>query len=76
MANYAILCHLIAGLANPMLLAMRPAIQPDSLPEPAEMKAHPTSRVLASVHNPLKNNCFTKATASHWQAGSGRCSPA
>jgi hypothetical protein len=58
MANYAILCHLTAGLANVMLLTARHAIQPDSLPEPAEIKAHPTSRVLGSAHNPLNNNNF------------------
>jgi hypothetical protein len=43
MANYAILCHLAAHLANAMLPSARHAIQPDSFPEPAEMKAHPTS---------------------------------
>jgi hypothetical protein len=43
MANYAILCHLLADLANAMLLTARRAIQPDSLPEPAEIKAHLTS---------------------------------
>jgi len=43
MANYAILCHLTADLANAMLPSARHAIQPNSFPEPAEMKAHPTS---------------------------------
>jgi hypothetical protein len=58
MANYAILCHRIADLANSMLLTARHAIQPDSFPEPAEIKAHPTSRVLGSAHNPLNSNNF------------------
>jgi hypothetical protein len=58
MANYAILCHLIAGLAKVMLLAARHAIQPDSLPEPAEIRTHPTSRILGSAHNPMNNNNF------------------
>jgi hypothetical protein len=74
MANYAILCHLLADLANAMLLTARHAIQPDSFPETAEAKAHPTSlrprrlpscltqpgdaHALASAYNPLNNKNF------------------